>query len=512
MWKQNLIIFILALTFFGCKNDEKKRYQTPGNNKVNLEKEQFRPQFHFTPKAHWMNDPNGLVYTDGYYHLFYQYYPDSTVWGPMHWGHAKSSDLLHWKHQPVALAPDNLGYIFSGSAVMDKNNTSGFGKNAMIAMFTYSDPKKEAAGRNDYQTQGIAYSLNDGETWTKYAHNPVIKNPGTKDFRDPKVFWNSEKKVWQVVLAVGDHIEFYESPDIKNWHKLSDFRFPDDPPLGVWECPDLFKLQVENSQEEKWVLLVSHGGDSAPNGGSGTRYFVGDFDGTNFTTDQKESQWVDYGTDDYAGVTYNNAPDQKRLFIGWMSNWEYAQTTPTKTWRSAMTLPRQLSLFKTENEYNLRSTLVGNFNELIKAIPSSEITGSVPYNFQYRNLQQSYISFDATITDSLQMTFSNSKGEKYVITYYKKEGVLIADRTHSGLVDFNKNFKKMSYQTIPIGSKKELSFVIVLDASSSELFIDRGAYVLTNQIFPTENYTKFDLNSDASISNFTIKYVQSIFD
>ncbi|GAA4281628.1 glycoside hydrolase family 32 protein [Gaetbulibacter aestuarii] len=511
---RHFLIYTLALfTFVSCKySDDKNTERSSVQDATSYTLEQYRPRFHFTPKAHWMNDPNGLVYSHGTYHLFYQYYPDSTVWGPMHWGHAVSKDMLHWKPRPIALKPDSLGYIFSGSAVIDKQNTSGFGANAMIAIFTYHDPVKEKQGAIDTQTQGIAYSLDKGETWTKYKHNPVIKNPGITDFRDPKVFWNDETNSWQMALVAKDHVEFYESANLKDWKKLSDFRFPDDPPLGVWECPDLFKMRVGDTDEEKWVLIVSHGGNSAPNGGSGTRYFVGDYNGKTFTTDQKQSQWIDYGTDNYAGVTYNNVPNNERLFIGWMSNWEYAQTTPTTTWRSAMTLPRSLSLIKSNNRYILKSQLLDTFKSIIKPVEEGSISGHLPYDFTYEKLQESFISFHAEIKDSLQIQFSNSKGEHYTISYHKDSGVLSADRSQSGLVDFNPNYKNFSFQTIPVGVRDSLSFKIVLDASSIELFINDGVYALTNQIFPTEPYTAFQINSDVTISNFEIKQVENVFD
>ncbi|MFH4968038.1 glycoside hydrolase family 32 protein [Gaetbulibacter sp. M240] len=508
-----VLILMILCGFISCKqNEQNNTSNSIIPDSLGLETEKFRPRFHFTPKAQWMNDPNGLVYANSSYHLFYQYYPDSTVWGPMHWGHAISKDLLHWKHRPVALAPDSLGYIFSGSAVIDKQNTSGLGKNAMIAIFTYHDPEKEADGAVDYQTQGIAYSHDDGETWAKYDHNPVIKNPGISDFRDPKVFWNAETSSWQMALVAKDHVEFYNSKDLKNWDKLSDFYFPDDPPLGVWECPDLFKMNVEGSDEERWVLIVSHGGNSAPNGGSGTRYFVGDFDGKKFVTDQKSSQWIDYGTDNYAGVTYNNTPNNKRLFIGWMSNWEYAQSTPTIRWRSAMTLPRELKLIKKEDSYYVKSQLIDDFKSILIPVSTDDIVGERPYDFKFKDLQTSFISFEAEIRDSLHIQFSNSKLENLRITYQKANGILTVDRRNSGLVDFNDKYEAMSFQRMSVGKTDYLSFQIVLDASSIELFINNGDYVLTNQIFPSEPFTDLKINNDATLSNFEIKQVKKVLD
>lgn len=506
----SILLIICAICFVSCKNDSQNRDKTLIVQK-DVVTEKYRPNFHFTPEANWMNDPNGLVYYKGYYHLFYQYYPDSTVWGPMHWGHAKSKDLLQWERRPIALYPDSLGYIFSGSAVIDKNNSAGFGKDAMVAIFTYHDPIKEKAGTIDFQTQGIAYSVDEGETWTKYDKNPVIKNPGIKDFRDPKVFWNDEKSKWQLLLVAKDHVQIYESENLKSWIKISEFRFNDNPPLGVWECPDLFKLPVEGINEQKWVLIISHGGESAPNGGSGTRYFVGDYDGTTFTTNQKESQWIDYGTDNYAGVTFNNTPDNKRIFIGWMSNWNYATVSPTEKWRSAMTLPRELSIYKQNNQYLLKSKLIDGFDAITKSAPKNEISGELPFKFSFKKLQQSEISFDAEIKDSLQIVLSNSKGEKYKVAYNKAPGLFTIDRINSGQVNFSENYLKSTFQTMNIGAKEKLSIKIILDASSIEIFLNNGEFVMTNQIFPNENYTHFEIHPKANlkIENFNLKEINN---
>ena len=503
MKKQGILkLFLIVFVVFGCKEATKTI--------VKSEREMYRPAFHFTPEANWMNDPNGMVYFNETYHLFYQYYPDSTVWGPMHWGHAKSKDLLHWEHRPVALYPDSLGYIFSGSAVIDKMNTSGFGKDAMVAIYTYHDPVGEKDGSIDFQTQGIAYSLDEGETWTKYEGNPVIENPGIRDFRDPKAFWNEEKGIWQMALVAKDKVIFYESGDLKSWNVLSEFTFNDEPPLGVWECPDLFKLPVEGTDEEKWVLIISHGGNSLPNGGSGTRYFVGDYDGTSFTTDQQDSQWIDYGTDNYAGVTYNNQPDNKRIFIGWMSNWDYAISTPTEKWRSAMTLPRTLSLAKIEDRYILKSTIIEGFDSLLSEVEIGN-SDKYPYDFKYDQLQQSVIQFDAEVKNKLQIELSNDLGDAYIMLYDSNSGIFYADRTKSGVVDFSDKFLMTPQQKVEIGKSNKLSVQLVVDASSIEIFLNDGAYSMTNQIFPRKDYDRFKITkSDGTvISNFKIQSVKS---
>lgn len=325
--------------------------------------EPYRPQIHFSPQAHWMNDPNGLVYFQHQYHLFYQYYPESTVWGPMHWGHAISKDMIHWKHLPIALYPDKLGYIFSGSAVVDVKNTSGLGRNGktpLVAIYTNHDPEGEKKGSDTYQNQSLAYSLDAGKTWIKYNHNPVLKNPGIKDFRDPKVSWYEPQQKWIITLATQDHISFYSSKNLIDWKKESEFGKTIGAHGGVWECPDLFPL---NDQGKKvWVLLVSIN-PGGPNGGSATQYFTGEFDGNVFTPYKTDTRWIDYGPDDYAGVTWSNTGDRK-VFLGWMSNWLYGTSVPTDKWRSAMTVPRELSLLNKNGNYYLQSKPVKELNTL----------------------------------------------------------------------------------------------------------------------------------------------------
>ena len=360
----------LATFFFlaSCGNNTSNNKETATSQ--SSYNEPHRPQIHFSPAAKWMNDPNGMVFFNNTYHLFYQYYPDSTVWGPMHWGHAISKDVVHWEHMPIALYPDSLGYIFSGSAVVDINNTSGLGKDGkppMIAIFTHHDTVGLNARRNDFQNQSIAYSLDEGKTWTKYANNPVVKNPGIVDFRDPKVMWFEEQQKWVMTLATKDRITFYSSKNLVDWTKESEFGEQVGAHGGVWECPDLFPLNYNG--EKIWVLLVSIN-PGGPNKGSATQYFTGKFDGKNFTPFHTEIRWIDHGPDDYAGVTWSNTGDRK-IFLGWMSNWQYADRVPTSPWRSAMTVPRDLGIKKIGDRYFVTarpvpelSTLKGNLTSL----------------------------------------------------------------------------------------------------------------------------------------------------
>src|SRR5688572_7488508 len=385
--------------------------------------EPHRPQIHFSPAEKWMNDPNGMVYYDNTYHLFYQYHPFSTKWGPMHWGHATSKDLAHWQHQPVALYPDSFGYIFSGSAVVDSNNTSGFGKNGqipLIAIFTHHDTVGLNAKRIDYRNQSIAYSLDEGKTWTKYAGNPVLKNPGIVDFRDPKVSWYEAGKKWIMTLATKDRITFYSSKNLKEWTKESEFGEKIGAHGGVWECPDLFPLEYNG--EKIWVLLVSIN-PGGPNGGSATQYFTGQFDGKTFTPYQTDIRWIDHGPDNYAGVTFFNT-GKRLVFLGWMSNWQYAMSVPTTKWRSAMTVPRDLSLQKIDEKYFLASMPVPELNEL------ADKENELQETFNLEGAARIYLKLDTL--DSYEIILSNDSSEQVAIGYDKASNNYYIDRTRSG--------------------------------------------------------------------------------
>lgn len=502
-----------------CKNNPKEAEQLASDDSV-LYQEKHRPQYHFSPPTSWMNDPNGLVFNEGVYHLFYQYYPNATVWGPMHWGHATSTDLVKWEHKPIALYPDEIGAIFSGSAVVDKNNTSGFGSNGkvpLVAIYTYFSMDKEKRGEIDGQSQGIAYSLDNGETWTKFADNPIIKNPGIKDFRDPKVFWHQASESWIMILVAGDHAKFYRSKNLKEWDNISDFGEDNGAHGGVWECPDLFPLVVEETGEKKWVMIVSIG-SGAPNGGSGTQYFVGDFDGTTFTAAHENFKWLDWGTDNYAGVTYNNTPDGKRKFIGWMSNWQYALKTPTTTWRSAMTLPRDLKLKKIEDEYVLVNYPVESLQSLLKNDATTEFSLAPGESkvVEVANLNQSKISLQLPRKD-LSLTLSNGKKESLSFIYEAVEHMVMVDRTNSGDTGFNYDFgNKLHYMILEDKSANPMAWEVFVDASSSELFVNKGEGVMTEQIFPSEPYNQIEFknlsNTKMVIKDFTVQEVYSIWE
>jgi fructan beta-fructosidase len=473
--------------------------------------EPLRPAFHFTPPAHWMNDPNGLVYYRGLYHLFYQYNPDGTVWGPMHWGHAVSGDLVHWQDRPIALSPDTHGAIFSGSVVVDWHNTSGFSHDRnppLVAIFTYHDEAAKHAGKPP-QSQGLAYSLDGGESWTKYAGNPVlVPDAGQPDFRDPKVFWHAPTHSWIMALAVGDHAEFFGSPDFRNWHRLSRFGQGLGAHGGVWECPDLLPLRVAGTRQTKWVLLqsVNPGG---PNGGSATQYFVGDFNGRTFTPDPAFARsiaasgprWIDWGRDNYAGVAWSDLPkaDGRTVTIGWMNNWDYGEKTPTRAWRSAMTLPRTLTLHRAAaGGYVLRSQPVRELRALqgrAVTLHARSLAGEMPIALPANAVSQSRIDLAFAVPSGrarVGMILSNALGDRYRFTYDAQTRRFVSDRTRSGLVDFAGNFA--SVDTAPRSARTRIvrmSFII--DHSSVEAFLDRGETVMTTALFPREPYTQVRL-------------------
>jgi fructan beta-fructosidase len=402
--------------------------------------------------------------------------------------------------------------------VVDVNNTSGFGtlKNPpMIAIFTYHNMEIEKSGGINTQSQGLAFSLDEGKTWTKYQENPIIANPNLKDFRDPNVFWNKETKTWNLILVAGDCAQFYTSKNLINWKFESKFGKGIGAHGGVWECPNLFKIKVENSKDEKWILLISIN-PGAPNGGSGTQYFIGDFDGKNFKTTQKDTKWIDNGTDNYAGVTYDNAPDNKRIFIGWMSNWLYARNTPTTNWRSAMTLPRELSLSKIDQDYVLKSKPVAQLKNQLKQSFSKDLLVLKPKQkttFNFNNLNQSQLLFTADTKD-LKLVFSNDVNDSLIIHYDSKQKTFSIDRSHSGIVNFEPSFGKSIHTTAtPNLISKTVEYQIILDWSSIEIFLNDGIYSFTEQIFPKKPYTKLLIQSDENqeIRNFEISEIKGIW-
>ncbi len=500
-----LLICFAACIVIACGSKENQNEKSFADTA--LYHEQFRPQVHFSPPKNWMNDPNGLVYYQGEYHLFYQYHPARMVWGPMHWGHAISTDLVHWKNEPTALFPDSLGLIFSGSAVFDSLNTSGLGSKEsppLVAIFTYHSMEKEKAGRTDYQNQGIAFSIDKGRTWKKYDKNPVLPNQGVNDFRDPKVFWSAKVNQWTMILAVKDHVELWASPNLKAWKKLSDFGRDFGAHGGVWECPDLFELRVPGERMKKWVMLVSIN-PGGPNGGSATQYFIGDFDGRTFKPEYDKDFicWIDHGPDDYAGVTWNNLPHNRRVFLGWMSNWAYAQEVPTKPWRSAMTAPRDLFLKRVNGRIYVTSRLVGEISNLaIGTWPTPERL------FIRDSLSLSELGIDdinramvqATVdAKSFALELSNEGGENVKIGFDSLKNEFFIDRASSGNVSFSKNYNTRAIAP-RISNEKQISFEILIDRSSVEILFDHGLTAMTSVFFSELPMKKMTIKSSNGLS------------
>ncbi|MEW4490395.1 glycoside hydrolase family 32 protein [Thalassoglobus sp. JC818] len=450
-------------------------------------REQFRPQFHFTPELNWMNDPNGLVYHDGEYHLFYQHNPHGNGWGHMSWGHAVSRDLCHWEHLPIALHEEYGTMIFSGSAVVDSNNTSGFGtleNPPMVAIYTGNGHGK--------QTQDLAYSLDNGRHWTKYSKNPVL-DLDEAHFRDPKVFWHSPTNRWVMVvsLAAKKIIQFYGSPNLKDWTLLSEFG-----PAGVdtkpnWECPDVFELPIEGKPGETgWVLEADIGGGSIA-GGSGGEYFVGEFDGTTFQADSKESQWVDFGRDFYAPISWDNIPseDGRRIWIGWMNNWETA-LVPTSPWRSSMSIPRALSLREVDGSLRLIQRPVQELEKLRgqeKQLTNVAINGDQAVPLDSLNSRQREIIAEFEVGDAEEFGLRVCEGpdERTVIGVRPQASEVFVDRTQSGEVEFHPAFPGRHAAPISIKNGR-VQLHIFVDTSSVELFANDGEITITDRIFPSE--------------------------
>ena len=459
-------------------------------------REKFRPTYHFSPLYGWMNDPNGMVYKDGEYHLFYQYNPYGSKWGNMSWGHAISQDLVNWKHLPVAIAPDALGTIFSGSAVVDFDNTAGFGAGAIIAIYTQN---------SDRQVQSIAYSTDNGRTFTKYENNPVLTSEA-RDFRDPKVFWYESTKRWIMVLAVGQEMQIFSSPNLKDWTFESRFGEGQGAHGGVWECPDLFELPVEGTNDKKWVLLcnLNPGG---PFGGSATQYFVGSFNGKEFVNESpSKTKWMDWGKDHYATVTWSDAPDNRRIAIAWMSNWQYANDVPTSQYRSPNSVPRDLSLFTVDGETYLQSAPSPELLALRDASKkrSFKVNGTrtikemIPGNDGAYEIE---LTIENQRADVIGFRLYNDKGEEVDMQYDMKEKKFSMDRRKSGEVSFNENFPMLTWTAIEQGGNEEhggkeaLKLRLFVDKSSVEAFGDGGRFVMTNQVFPSEPYNHIDFYS-----------------
>lgn len=444
----------------------------------------LRPAAHFTAQNSWLNDPNGLLFHDGRYHLFFQTNPHGNTWGNISWGHATSTDLLTWQEHEIAIPCTDEEMAFSGSAVVDERNTAGFavqGETALVAIYTSARPAQGVTPAT--QSQSLAYSLDGAATWTRYAGNPVL-DIGSAEFRDPKVFWFGDDGghwVMVAVEAVERQVVLYASPDLINWTRQSHFG-PAHAVGGVWECPDLFPLRVSGSDETRWVLVVSMNPGGIA-GGSGTQYFVGDFDGVTFTADRltdssdaKEYDWLDYGRDYYAAVSFNNVPDGRRLMIGWASNWDYANETPTYPWRSAMSLVREVTLVRADDR---RLRLVQQ-----PVLPPDAANFAV---FE--------LAVPCGVGDRNAIVLSNDAGERLVVTVDGDDRSITCDRTQSGATDFHPDFASVDWAPIPAQTNAILNLKIIVDAMIVEIYAGGGAVTLTEQVFPVSPLNTLHIES-----------------
>jgi len=458
--------------------------RTPGEVR---EQERFRPQYHLSPPSGEMSDPNGMVFFEGEYHQFYQYRGE--------WGHALSRDLVHWQHLPLALARDSLGSIWSGSAVVDRHDTSGFfhGKAGLVAIFTHF--------KNGVQSQSLAYSADRGRSWTKYADNPVIPNPGLKDFRDPKVFWYAPSRSWVMVVSVDQEVRFYSSPDLKHWKVTGEFGRGQGSHAAVWECPDLFELPIEGTHEKRWVLTLSVGNNPTTHG-STAQYFVGRFDGRTFTNANPSSTvlWTDHGRDFYAAASYSDIPsrDGRRIWLGWMSNWRYPFAMPTTPWKGNMSIPRSLTLRNVEGQ-GLRliqlpiQELTRLWGKPIR-IPSQELhAGHNPLGGIHGVAYSLEGEFKITSEAIVALHLRREGDQETVLTYDPAQALLSVDRTKSGVHDFEAGFaEKVS---APLRLKDGiLKFRVFVDSCSVEVFANNGEIVLSNLIFPDPTSDALDLS------------------
>ena len=460
-------------------------------------KEQYRPQFHFSPAVNWTNDPNGLAYYQGQYHLFYQHNPFENKWGHMSWGHATSKDLVHWHHQPVAIREEKGIAIFSGTCIVDNNNTSGFAKPGgpapMIAIYT--------GNAENNQSQNIAYSFNGGTTWKKYWHNPVL-DLHKKDFRDPKVFWYAPKKYWvmAVVLPVEHKVQFYQSKNLLSWSLLSEFG-PAGDVSGVWECPDLFQVPIANGNgKKKWVLTMSIS--------TAMQYFVGEFDGVAFHSENPASKIYrpDEGPDYYAAISYNHLPiGAKPIMIGWANNWQYANDIPTTPWKSAMSLPRELTVTKESGEWKLLQQPVAAIEKLKGDLLVDEsvlVSDNKAYDTQSTQME---VQLDAqpAASGTCGIKLAVGGGHYAEIGYDAIAQKLYVDRGHTANQSFNNNFEKLRHYETPLALKSGvLKLHIFFDNSIIEVFANDGEAVMTMQVFPDPTDNGVALFSNGGTATF----------
>lgn len=497
----------------------------------------YRPLYHHTPSYGWMNDANGMVYKDGEYHLYFQYNPYGSKWGNMHWGHAVSTDLMHWKELQPAIARDTMGHIFSGSSVVDKNNTAGYGNGAIIALYTSASDKNG-------QIQCMAYSTDNGRTFTKYEGNPVLRPfDGLKDFRDPKVFWYEPAKAWYMIVSADKEMRFYKSDDLKKWTYISGFGRGYGMQPCQYECPDFVQLPVNGDKNNMKYVMLMNVNPGCLFGGSATEYFVGDFDGKNFTCvdDPHVPKWLDYGKDHYATVCFSNTGDRV-IALPWMSNWQYANVTPIKQYRGANGLPRELSLYTKDGRYYVAANVAPEVKAIRKETKTVEDikTGA---SVDKKGVAAGYdgafeIEFDVTPSadGTAGIEVYNDKGEKTMIYFDLKQMRTVMDRTQSGLTDFGKlaephdiekkadaarqskgqqpmrienavnyknDFALGTWAPLNLCEDKTYHVDVFVDKCSVELFVDGGRIAMTNLVFPTKPYDSVKFYSEGGKSAFS---------
>ena len=457
-------------------------------------REAFRPVYHHTPVYGWMNDPNGMFYKDGVYHLYFQHNPYGSTWGNLSWGHSTSTDLVNWTFEGDAITPDAWGMIFSGSSVVDYGNTAGFGEGAVVAFYTSAKPSPWG----DVQTQSMAYSLDNGRTFIKYEGNPILTSD-KRDFRDPKVFWYEPGKHWVMILAGGQEMDIYSSGNLKEWKYESSFGAKQGAHGGVWECPDLIELPVEGTDEKKWVLIcnINPGG---PFGGNAAQYFVGTFNGKKFVNESPtQTKWMDWGKDHYATVTWNNAPDGRCMAIGWMSNWQYQAVLPILQYRGSNTIVRDLGLYRKDGDLFLRCVPSPEIEAARTAeitIPSFKVSDACTIEKLLDENDGAYeIEMEIKNAGASKMVFSllNEKGEKLYMYYDAMQEQFVMDRSESGNADFSASFPAVT--VAPVSDVGYVKLRLFVDRSSIEVFGDDGEFVMTNQVFPSVPYNSMSFES-----------------
>lgn len=481
------------VTFEGVSIDDAWAVIKPQKGDFSVPEDYYRPAYHHTPEYGWMNDANGLFYKDGVYHLYYQYNPFASVWGNMHWGHSTSTDLVHWEHQPVAIYRDGYGHIFSGSSVVDYANTAGFGEGAVVSFYSSHNPSREYV-----QTQCLAYSTDDGLTFTKYEGNPVlVPFDGLKDFRDPKVFWYEPESKWVMIVSADKEMRFYTSQNLKEWEYMSGWGEGYGVQPRQFECPDFFPLTTSEG-ETKWVMIVNVN-PGCYFGGSATQYFVGEFDGRTFTCDSpKETvKWLDWGKDHYATVTFFGLEDRV-VAVPWMSNWQYGASVPTKYFRSANAFPRELGLFKDGNEYYVS---VNPVDELLSLEAGKhDIKGLAVNGDRVCLFDETDGAFEldihiSALSDSKSTIRLSNDADEYVDLYFDAaQERFVMDRKNSGIIDFSRNFAVDTWAPVKLDGSHSIK--IVADKASLEIFLDDGKVAMTNLVFPTKPYNQIALLSD----------------